>query len=70
MTYEARIATSNAGTKSKFFCCQAIIANTTPTILFANFLVKNHDQNFPIRVFSNFKEAKVWINDIKKDLNK
>ena len=63
MTYEARIETSKANDKSRAFSCQAIIANTTPTKLFTNFLIKNHEPGFPIKAFSNLKDAVLWVKD-------
>jgi hypothetical protein len=65
MTYGARIRTSISKDKSKTFSCQAIITNTTPTILFTNFLIKNHEPGFPIKSFSNLADAERWVAQFK-----
>jgi len=57
MTYNARIKTSKSEAKKELFICQAIIATTTPTILFTNYLIKQHEPGFPIKVFSSLKKA-------------
>ena len=68
MTYEARIETSKSIEKLNLFSCQAIIANTTPTILFTNFLIKNHEPGFPVKSFTNLKDAEVWIEKFTDNL--
>lgn len=64
MTYEARLAISNSAAKRLYFSCQAIVVNTTPSRLFANFYLKYHNSDFPIKIFSNLNDAKNWIKHI------
>ena len=63
MTYEARLASSFIDAKRVYFSCQAIVVNTTPSRLFANYYLKNHDPGFPIKIFSDLDNAKKWIKN-------
>jgi len=65
ISHEAREFISSYEPIKKVRSAQAILVNTTPTRLLANFYIKFHRPKHPVKIFSKLENAEVWVSQFK-----
>lgn len=65
ISHEARNRFSSENA-AKYILANAILVNSLPTRLIANFFIKFHKPTFPVKIFSSEKDAIKWLKSFLK----
>ena len=65
VSHDAREFIAKYEPVNKVRSAQAILVNNTATKLLANFYIKFHTPNHPVKVFSKFEDAEEWVKQFK-----